>query len=151
PLGAKEPPPRPAGPAPGEVGGIVLATQARYASHLETARAAIDRKDWAVATTLLQKVLDLKEDHLVTVTRPGPGGKEVKAMVGLRDEAGRILAGMPPAGRDYYQKEYGPQAADLLKQARTFNEPDMMAEAVRRFLYTEAGLEAAERLAVHHL
>src|SRR5947209_4533539 len=83
--------------------------------------------------------------------RKGAGGKGRKVVVGLRDEARRMLAGLPAGGRDYYQQEYGQQAADLLRQARAFNEPDLLAEVMRRFLYTEAGVEATERLATHLL
>ncbi len=138
------------GPNPVAVGDVVLATGSPFASHLDKARAEIDKKDWAAATTLLQKLLDRKEDSLVVVTRKVPGGRGAKAVVGLRGEAERLLAGMPPEGHAFYQEEYGAEAAELVKQARMFNEPRRLAEADRRFLHTEAGAEAAERLAVRH-
>src|SRR4051794_38137596 len=76
----------------------LLPEKSRYVSHLEKARAAIDEKDWPVAATLLQKMLDLREDSLVPITRKGPGGKAEKALVSLRGEAEAMLAALPPAG-----------------------------------------------------
>src|SRR5437660_8834856 len=73
----------------------LLPEKSRYVSHLEKARAAIAEKDWPVATTLLQKLLDLREDSLVRIQRKGPGGKEEKALVSLRCEAEARLAALP--------------------------------------------------------
>src|SRR5262249_45948206 len=126
----------------------LLPEKSRYVSHLDKARAAIEEKDWPVAATLLQKILDLPEDSLVPITRKDRGGKE-EAVVSPRGEAERRLAEMPAAGREAYQLEYGPAAAELLRQARAFNDADLLARVVRRFLHTEAGLEAAERLGNH--
>src|SRR5262249_15385223 len=149
--------PRPPQPAQSEVdstdlGGITLVPQkSPFVSHIDAARRAIVEEDWAVATTLLQKVLDLPEDALVQLTRKGPDGKETKVLVSLRAAADRLLEGFPLGGRAFYQREYGPKAAELLKQARLFGEPTILAEVMRRYLHTEAGAEAAERLATHHL
>ncbi|HKB36700.1 MAG TPA: hypothetical protein VKD72_09615, partial [Gemmataceae bacterium] len=149
--------PRPPQPAQSEVdstdlGGITLVPQkSPFVSHIDAARRAILDEDWAVATTLLQKVLDLPEDALVQLTRKGPDGKETKVLVSLRAAADRLLGEFPVAGRAFYQREYGPKAAELLRQARLFGEPTILAEVMRRYLHTEAGAEAAERLATHHL
>lgn len=144
--------PPPSGTDPGDLGGITLVPQkSPFVSHLDAARRAIDDKDWPIATTLLQKVLDLPEDALVRLTPKGPGGKETKSLTSLQAEASRMVGALPAAGRDFYQKEYGPNAAELLRQARFFEKSEMLAEVMRRYLHTEAGAEAAERLATHHL
>jgi hypothetical protein len=130
---------------------IKLPVEDRYASHLDVARERIDKKDWAVATTLLQRLLDLPQDVLTEVRRQGPGGKETLEVVSVRVEANRLLAGLPAEGRAFYQQEYGPTGADLLKQARMFADTRTLVEVTRRYLYTEAGTEAAERLATHLL
>jgi predicted nucleic acid-binding protein len=56
-------------PAVEEEPPFTLPTGDRYSSHLDAARKHIQDKDWAVATTLIQKLLDLNEDSFVTVTR----------------------------------------------------------------------------------
>jgi hypothetical protein len=89
---------------PPELTGIVLTSDRQYASHLELARACTARKDWATATTLLQKLLDLPADRFTHVSRPDPDGKE------------ELMA----AGQAYSEKEYGPAAAALLRQGRMF-------------------------------
>src|SRR5207237_5936026 len=88
-------------------------------------------------------------ERFVTLKRKGKDGKERPVVVSLRAEAERRLAGMPAEGRAYYEKEYGPPAAVLVRQARILNEPSLLAEAMRRFLHTRAGAEAAERLGTH--
>ena len=131
---------------PGDLAGLVLEPDARYSSHLEAARERIGKKDWAIAVTLLQRLLDLPGERFAVV---GKDGKE--RVVSLRWEAERLLANLPKEGRDYYEKEFGPPAADLLKRARTLNEPAMLAEVVHRYLFTKAGLMAALRLGAHYV
>jgi outer membrane protein assembly factor BamB/tetratricopeptide (TPR) repeat protein len=146
------PPAAPPSPDPGDLGGVTLvAAKSPFASHLDVARRAIDDRDWAVATTLLQKVLDLSEDQLVALTRPAPGDSTAKTLVSLRTEAERMLGAMPPPGRRFYRLEYGRRAAELLKDARFFDELDVLAEVMRRYRHTDAGAEAIERLATHWL
>jgi outer membrane protein assembly factor BamB/tetratricopeptide (TPR) repeat protein len=121
----------------------VLPTEQRYASHLDAIRAFVARKDWAVATTLVQKLLDLDEDVFVTIRE-----REKSFIVSLRGEANRLLLDMPAEGREFYQQEYGPKAVDLLTQGRMFKDERMLVQTVRRYLHTEAGLEASERLGI---
>ncbi len=154
PVEAQRPPRQPAQtkPDPADLGGITLVTQKTpFVSHLSAARRAIEEKDWPVATTLLQKLLDLPADLTVLVTQKGPGDKETKRFVGLRSEAEQLVGTLPAAGRAFYQLEYGLKAAELLKEARFFDEPALFAEVVRRYLHTAAGFEATERLATHQL
>ena len=131
-------------PRPGDLAGVVLGPDPRYASHLEVARERIAKKDWAVAVTLLQKLLDLPGEHFAIVKKDGK-----ETVLSLRGEAERLLGSLPGDGQKFYEQEVGPQAAALLKKARTLNEPDMLAEVVHRYLYTAAGIEAAERLIAH--
>lgn len=129
---------------------FTLTTDKRLAGHLEVALEQVQKKDWAVAVTLLQKVLDETEGGFALVTRKGPDGKETKILVNASAEAERILAAMPEAGRAAYEKENGKIAAEFLGTARIFGENKLLVEVGRRYLHTEAGIEAAERLAVHH-
>jgi hypothetical protein len=108
---------------------FTLPTEQRYAGHLELAAERIAVKDWAVATTLLQKVLDLPWDRFAIVRRLEPAGKDgqirvrTPVLVSLREEAERLLGSLPPEGRQFYEQEYGVEAAALLRQGRMFNEP----------------------------
>jgi hypothetical protein len=131
---------------PGDLAGVILGPDDRYASHLAVARERIARKDWAVAVTLLQKLLDLPGERFAVVKEDGK-----ETVVNLRRAAERLLAGLPKEGRTYYENEVGPPAAELLKKARTLNEPAMLAEVIHRYLLTEAGLEAAQRLGAHYV
>jgi len=112
---------------------------------LRAANALIDDKDWALATKALQSLLDRAEDSHVEVIRPGSDGKRI--IVSTRSEAERVIRGLPAAGFQYYEKEYEPVAAQLLKEAKAFKGDDLLAEAARRFRYTKSGLEATELLA----
>lgn len=112
------------------------------------ARAYINEETWAQATKLLQVLLDRGEDSKVEVTRPGPDGKPVIVIVSTWSEAERVIQSLPAAGFAFYQKEYEPVAAQLLKEAKAFKADDLLAEAARRFRYTKSGTEAAESLAM---
>src|SRR5262249_16405524 len=109
PLSAGAPPPRtpPSKPPHSDadlpdLGGTTLRPQKRpFVSHLDAARRAIDDKDWPVATTLLQKVLDLPEDALVRRTPRESGGKEMMSLTSLQGEASRMVGALPAAGRDF--------------------------------------------------
>ncbi len=121
---------------------ITLMIDQRAGNQLAAAGEFIASGDWKEAVRLLQHVLDRKED--VMVPRKTAAGT---ALVSARAEARRLLAVMPPAGREVYEKEYGPQAADLLKQGRKLRDREMLALAVGRYLYTAAGPDALQELA----
>ena len=131
-------------PRPGDLAGVVLEPDSHYASHLEVARERIVKKDWAVVVTLLQRLLDLPGERFALVKKDGK-----ETVLSLRAEAQRLLGSLPAEGQKFYEKEVGPQAAELLKKARTLNEPALLAEVVHRYLYTAAGVKAAERLGAH--
>src|SRR5436305_1420255 len=75
---------------------FVLPTEQRYASHLDAIREHAVKKDWAIATTLIQKLLDLDEDVFVSTRR---GGTDV--IVSLRGETERLLLGLSAEGRAF--------------------------------------------------
>jgi outer membrane protein assembly factor BamB len=127
---------------------LFLPTTDRYDSHLEMAAKRIAEKDWAVATTLLQKLLDLEDSVYVKLTRKGPDGKEAAVTVEIHEEADRLLSGMPAEGLAYYQQEYGSVASQLFNQARAAGDARAFARVYPRFARTRAGREALEGLAV---
>jgi hypothetical protein len=72
----------------------------------------IEAKDRVFAPKVLQKQLSLKEDRPLP-----PRGKGAGAWRSARAEALRMIANLPPEGRDFYQLTYGPTAEALLKAA----------------------------------
>jgi outer membrane protein assembly factor BamB len=120
---------------------ITLLTDPRTGNQLAAAADYMASEDWKEAVRLLQHVLDGKED--VVVHRKAGG----TALVSAQAEARRLLAGMAPPGREVYEKTYGPMAAGLLKQGRKLHDREVLAQVVRRYLYTAAGPEALQELA----
>src|SRR5262249_40895311 len=57
----------------------------------------------------------------------------------------------PPLGRQRYQLLYGEKAMNLVKEARTQNNFVAMAQALGRYLYTDAGAEACNWCAAYQL
>jgi hypothetical protein len=98
---------------------------------------------WGKATHLLQGVLDRK-DGLVPVKIKGKDGKEMDDLGSAHAEADRLIANLPSQGIEYYQAQYGPAAAELLKKAK--DDRKLLEEVVRRYGNTDAGREAKKRL-----
>ncbi len=121
---------------------ILLPTDKNTGTQLAAAADYIASADWKEAVRLLQHVLEGKED--VMVERRAGGGT---VLVSARAEARRLLAGLPPAGKEFYETTYGPAAADLLKQARKLRDREKLARVAARYLYTAAAPEALEELA----
>lgn len=118
--------------------------QADAAKELQNAADAIQQKKWKPALRIVQELLDDKRDVLALL--PGRKGESEK-YVNVRCECERLLASLPEAGRQAYQRIYGPRAADLLDEARNAHDNALLQRIVERYLYTEAGLAALRELA----
>src|SRR5262249_49321492 len=97
---------------------------------------------WQQAVELLQYCLDL--DDAVVVTVKGANGKPMKASA--HAEAEKIMA-LHQDARPAYEKNYGRAARDLLAKAGDKDEK-LLGEVSRRFLFTQSGAIAAEKLVV---
>jgi outer membrane protein assembly factor BamB len=117
---------------------------------LEGAADYINEKSWKEAARLLQAVLDMKEDSFVLLPAE-PGKNQPERWVSTRAEAERVLANLPPAGREFYAVQHEPTALRMLKEAKVANDPRLYTEIVRRFLYTPSGAEALETLGAYYL
>jgi len=122
-----------------------LDVDAHLTAKLDAARDAIKAEEWDKAAAVLQELLDLNEERMAEV-----GGDKHPRLVGVRAEAGRMLAGLPAAGKKAYQASVGPRAADLLKEGIKDKDETKIAEVVSRFLNTDAGPDALEALAGLH-
>src|SRR5262249_4502704 len=65
-------------------------------------------------------------------------------------EAQTLLGQMPAAGREVYEKQYGPAARRLFDEAQKSRDADDLALVARRYFHTPLGQEAAHRLAAAH-
>ncbi|OAI48364.1 hypothetical protein AYO44_07255 [Planctomycetaceae bacterium SCGC AG-212-F19] len=130
---------------------IALPTDRKTSQILAAAEEVIKEGEWRQAIRALQAILDAPEDAFVTVTRPGPDGKQVARVVFARAEANRLLQTLPAAGRAAYQKQVGDDAAQRLAQAKQLGDPNLLADVTRRYWLTPSGPEAATLLATHHL
>jgi outer membrane protein assembly factor BamB len=128
-----------------------LRAEAVLARRLDAARDLLAREAWLEATDILQSLLDTSEDALVPVKHAGTDGKEVTSWTGLRAEAARLLGTLPAAGRKLYEARYGPRARAGLVEARDAGDADLVAEVVRRYPHTAAGIEGLTLLGSYHL
>jgi outer membrane protein assembly factor BamB len=115
---------------------------------LHSAADSIRAEKWNRSIWLLQSLLDAN-----TVMSARQAGRDSKAerYVSVHDEAERLLATMPEAGRSAYQREFGPRATALLEEARSNGGAEAYLKLVQRYLYTESGPIALQELArVYH-
>jgi outer membrane protein assembly factor BamB len=132
-------------------GRLTLPTDPKKKRKLEAVRDYIKSEDWETVAKEVQDLLDMSSDVFVQMPVKQPDGKEVDTLVGIRVAANRLLAGLPRdkpgAGLDVYNQMHKVTAKTLLTQAITDGDRQKFADVAQRFLWTEAGAEAAERLA----
>jgi outer membrane protein assembly factor BamB len=145
-------PPNDKPPGPGEFIGITLHTgDGRYKNKINAARDYIKDGNWETATEILQSLLQLREDVMVPKADDTDDAKEGSGMVSVKDEANRLLANLPPNGKEFYQLKFGPTATELLKRAKATNDVALLSQVVAHFLHTDAGFEATNLLASYNL
>ena len=149
---ARRPPGDPArGQRPRRQGAAHPAHRPQEEALLEAVRDYIKSEDWETVAKEVQDLLDLPSDVFVQMPVKQPDGKEVDTLVGIRVAANRLLAGLPkdqPAGGlQVYKNKHEATAKTLLAQAIADGDKQKFADVAQRFLWTDAGGEAAERLA----
>jgi outer membrane protein assembly factor BamB len=130
---------------------VSLPSDTRARQKLEAARDYIKVKDWNEAVRALQNLLDVREDLFLPKAEPPVRGRATVYSQGLRDEANRLLASLPPKGLETYNAVYGPKARSLLKEALERDDAPMLLQVAQRYLYTDAGAEAMEQLGSRYL
>jgi outer membrane protein assembly factor BamB len=134
--------------APAAADAVLLATDPVQRRRLEAARDYLEVRSWVQAVRLLQAVLDAAEDRFVKL--PAGGGRDA-AWTSARARAERLLASLPPAGRESYALACGGAAQRMLADARGRADRAALAEVARRFRFTPAGAEALALLGAYHL
>ncbi|MFN0054491.1 MAG: PQQ-binding-like beta-propeller repeat protein [Planctomycetales bacterium] len=105
-------------------------------------RELLAEENFSEGTRLLQSVLETDEDEFFYLESDGESSER-----SLKFEAQSLLGGMPAAGRELYEKQYGPIARRLLTDAQASGDAELLAFITRRYFHTRPGLEAAYRLA----
>lgn len=95
-----------------------------------------------------QLILDAKSDYFYLYT----DGENRGERRSVKEETNRIIGKLKKEGLEYYQNFYGPDAENLLKQAKEdgYDRPKL-AEIAQRYYHTKAGAEAATLLAAVYL
>jgi outer membrane protein assembly factor BamB len=156
-VSAQEKPPSapPAHPQTGELPPFshfaTLPDDPAAARKLRAAYDYIRTEEWLDAVQLLQGRLVEREDVFVPALRRREDGKPVVVRVSARAEARRILNDLPPKAMAVYELTFGPDARHLLAEAKKTCNAELLAQVVRRYEYTQAGLEALQLLGLHHL
>jgi outer membrane protein assembly factor BamB len=132
-------------------GRLTLPTDPKLKNKLNAVKDYIQSEDWKTVADNVQVLLNLDKDVFVQIPVKQADGKEVETLVGIRIAANRLLAGLPRdkpgVGLDVYNSFHGPTARKLLAEAITDGDRQKFADIAQRFLWTEAGGAAAERLA----
>jgi outer membrane protein assembly factor BamB len=111
----------------------------------------IREEKWEIAIPNVQKLVDLPDDVYVQLPRKGADGKESLVWTSVRTEANRIIANLPPKGQEFYRLAFDNDASNMLKQAKESGDLDKLSMVMSRYLFTEAGGEAANLLGTYHL
>ncbi len=101
---------------------------------------------WDVVTGTAQRLLDAKSDSFYRLR--DAKGDETGSVVSVRAKVNQILGELPPAGRQFYEQEYGGAASKLLKQALDAGYDRAQLSALsQRYFHTKAGMQATLLLA----
>jgi outer membrane protein assembly factor BamB/tetratricopeptide (TPR) repeat protein len=126
-------------------GPLVFAKAARtQVQLLALARQLVERGRYAEAVRALGAILDSPEDNFLP-ERSGPVHRSLKS------EAQQMLGGMPAAGAELYELQFGARARQMLDEAVAGGSVSGLTEVSRRFFHTQAGYEATFLLGLDHL
>ncbi len=110
---------------------------------LRSAQTRIDRGLWPEALDILQAILDEEAESVVL----GSDGE----FRSIRWEAQQKIAQLGPDARQLYERTYGPLARRLLDNARQSSDFDALRLVAEQYFHTQAGYQAANWIASHHL
>jgi outer membrane protein assembly factor BamB/TolA-binding protein len=103
------------------------------------------------AAAALLTLLEVEEDAFVELRHSDPEGKETLRTVGIRAEAHRLLATLPPDGQQFYELLAGQKAKLLLTRARLAADVQLLRDVIQRYPQTQAAGEALNLLGTYHL
>ena len=110
---------------------------------LKKAAAAIEKGDWSNAVDLLNGVLGQDQDGVERTTGEG--------WLSVRERALRLMRKLPSEIVQTFRQRWGAEAQRRLDEATHEGRADQIASVAYRFLWTDAGQAAADRLGARHL
>jgi outer membrane protein assembly factor BamB len=125
--------------------GVFLPPDRQAKRRLEVASEMIGENRYGEAVRLLGALLDSAEDFFF---KPNPDQPVYRS---LKAEAGRLLSGLPPDGRQSYELQFGARARKMLEEAAAAGDMARIAEISRRYFFTQGGAEATYLLGRHYL
>jgi len=111
---------------------------------LDRARRLVADQRWADAAATLDELLAIDQDAFVS-------GGDAATRGSIRSETGGIVARLPRAGRETYERLFGSRAARELASAIAADDAAAIVAIARRWLHTPAGRQAALLTAVRAL
>ena len=115
----------------------------KQADLLKKATAAIEKGDWSNALDLLQAVLSQDQDGVERSTGDG--------WLSVRERALRLMRKFPAESVQTFRQLWEADARRRLDEATRAERVDQVANVALRFLWTDAGQVAADRLGARHL
>jgi outer membrane protein assembly factor BamB len=110
---------------------------------LRRAESLVKDGQFDAAITLVQRLLDRQQDTLIR--------NDNEEWVSVRQQANRLLSKFPGRFREGYRLKYGSAARDLLDEGLKSGDLKVLADVATRYFHTEAGIEAARKLAAIYL
>jgi outer membrane protein assembly factor BamB/tetratricopeptide (TPR) repeat protein len=135
------------GSAASQLSSIKIIESSEHRRVINVARDCVRDKAWEEGVTLLQTLLDSKEDHYVQVRDKDAQGRETTRWTSVKFEANNLLGAMDPEGLQVYELRYGAKAKDKLDEAKKKGDRELLADVAQRYCHTKAGIEANEILA----
>ena len=121
---------------------------------LKRAEELLDRGDYGNALEILQrKIFSQRED------RNGKPSADSSAdyftnqtmKTSLKDQALKLIAGLPSEGRRLYELKFGDAARAMLEEAVATNDRAQLENITRQYFHTRAGYEATYLIGTHRL
>ena len=106
------------------------------------------KEKWTEAIAVLRQLLDEPADKLIEL-KEGEGKTKATRYVLLQTAANRLVAGLPPAGREHYLAVARAQAPAQIKEARDKADIPKLRALLRRYPQTPEALEILGLLSAH--
>ena len=114
-----------------------------HQSLLNSARTRIKHKQYPEALEILQSILDQSTESVIQ--------RNDGQFRSVRWVAQRQIFDLPDQAKQFYEKTYGPLAKKMLDEAYHHSNFSGIRKVAERYFHTQAGYEAANRIAAYHV
>jgi outer membrane protein assembly factor BamB len=126
-------------------GAIAFPSDRLRERQLDRAQRLLAEERWSDAATLLDEILAADKDFFFRADGEKNNWQSIKA------ETGRLVGGLPRAGRDAYELQFRARADRLLEQAVASDDAAGIVAVARRWFHTPAGARATLVAAIEAL